>query len=262
MRDHVHQHLDRKRVGGGDQGAQAVVTPERRFHLDQALRRERRRRGGLAGPVCPVASPLLSSKDVDGGESVLSLDLRQMGGDIRECAQTDDLTVLVVHQARMLAVSPVGAGMSVDVREDLQHQLAAQVGDHVDATAAFGVRHPFAAAAGILACDAEVVVAQLVESITGGQGRSGRRASEIQVHVVQVRLARKAMVAAAAVDPQPVPAAAAREIEAEAVRCTLHQVHKRPCQRRRELLGSEHALQQQVGVIAHLVQIVSGGRDQ
>ena len=42
VRDQIHQHLHLQLVGGGHQGAQAVVAAQARLHLHQALRRERR----------------------------------------------------------------------------------------------------------------------------------------------------------------------------------------------------------------------------
>ena len=64
------------------------------------------------------------------------------------------------------------------------------------------------------------------------------------------------------VDAQAVAAAARRQIEAEAVGGAAHQGTEGARQGRVELLGRQHPFQQQVGVVAHLVQVVAGGGHQ
>ena len=85
-----------------------------------------------------------------------------------EGAEPDHLAVLVVHQSGMFFVAPPSARMAVDVGKDLQRQLAAQVGYDVDPPACGGVPQPLAAAAGMHARHAVVVVAKSVEPVLGG----------------------------------------------------------------------------------------------
>ena len=185
-----------------------------------------------------------------------------MGGDVGERAEANYLPVLVVHQAGVLAVAPVGPRVTVNVREDLQHQLAAQIGDHVDAPAAGGVAQPLAAPAGVFPDHTEVVVAQLLEAVVGDQRCARSVPRQIQVDVVQVGLAGIALVPVAAVDAHAVPAAGRRQREREPVGGAAHQGEEGARQGRIELLGCQHAFQQQVGVVAHLVQVVAGGGHQ
>ena len=152
--------------------------------------------------------------------------------------------------------------MAVNVGEDLQHQLAAQVGNHVDASAAGSVGYPLAAPAGEYPRHAEVVVTQLLEPVLRRQVRAGSVARQIQLGAVEVGRAGIAIEPVPVVDAQAVAAAPRRQIEGEAVGGAAHQGAEGTRQGRVELLGRQHPFQQQVGVVAHLVQVVAGGRHQ
>ena len=213
-------------------------------------------------PVLAVAAALLYAEQVDDAESVAAPDVREMGGDVGEGAEPDHLAMLVVDQSGMLAVSPPGARVAVDVGEDLQRQLAAQVGNDVDAPAAGGVLEPLPASAGVQPHHAVVVVAQFAERVPRGQRLPRPAGPQLHLVVMDVGLAGVAVVGRAAVDPHQVAPAPRRQVEREPVRGAAGDVGEGTRQRGVELLGGEHALQEQVGVVAHLVQVVAGGGDQ
>ena len=151
--------------------------------------------------------------------------------------------------------------MAVDVGKDLQCQLAAQVGYDVDPPAGGGVPQPLAAAAGMHARHAVVVVAEVVEPVLGRGRRARCRPRQFQLAVADIGFAGVAVVVVAAVDAQQV-APAPRQVEREPVRCAAGDVGEGARQRGAELLGREHAHQEQVGVVAYLVQVMAGGGDQ
>ena len=151
--------------------------------------------------------------------------------------------------------------MAVDVGKDLQCQLAAQFGYDVDPPAGGGVPQPLAAAAGMHARHAVVVVAESVEPVLGRGRRVRSRPPQFQLVVADIGFAGVAVVVVAAVDAQQV-APAPRQVEREPVRCAAGDVGEGARQRGAELLGREHALQEQVGVVAYLVQVMAGGGDQ
>ena len=213
-------------------------------------------------PVVAVAAALLHAEQVDDAETVAALDVRQMGGDVGEGGEADHFAMLVVDQSRVLAVSPPGARVAVDVGKDLQRKLPAQVGNDVDASAAGGIFLPLAAAAGMHPLHAVIVVTQLVEPVYPGQRLIGCRAAQFHFVVADVRFAGVAVVRLAAVDAQQVAPAPRRQVEREVVRGAAGDVGEGTRQRRVELLGGEHALQEQVGVVAHVVQVVAGRGDQ
>ena len=152
--------------------------------------------------------------------------------------------------------------MAVDVGKDLQCQLAAQVGYDVDPPAGGGVPQPLAAAAGMHARHAVVVVAESVEPVLGRGRRVRSRPPQFQLVVADIGFAGVTVVVIAAVDAQQVAPAPRRQVEREPVRGAAHDVGEGARQRGGELLGGEHALQEQVGVVAYLVQVMAGGGDQ
>ena len=155
-----------------------------------------------------------------------------------------------------------GARMAVDVGKDLQCQLAAQVGYDVDPPACGGVPQPLAAAAGMHARHAVVVVAKSVEPVLGRGRRVRSRPPQFQLVVADIGFAGVAVVVIAAVDAQQVAPAPRRQVEREPVRGAADDVGEGARQRGAELLGGEHALQEQVGVVAYLVQVMAGRGDQ
>ena len=128
--------------------------------------------------------------------------------------------------------------------------------------AAGGILLPLAAAAGVDPHHAVVVVAQLVEGVLCRRRLPRRCAPQLHFVMADIRFTGVAVVLLAAVDAQQVAPAPRRQVEREPVRGAAGDVGEGARQRRVELLGREHALQQQVGVVAHVVQVMAGRGDE